>query len=95
MPRLTEVLGSESDARFCVGELLQRHRTGYFGQVSLEDRAINEYVIREHVLRGTSHLVLSVHEVQEIAIAITTHLGEKRTCVRLRLPVRVRLHQST
>lgn len=80
---LTVLLGSEVEARFKLGEIVHRHLSGYHGRISLEDRTLNEFVIRERTLRGSEHVVLSRHALADIELDVVTHLGDRKTVVRL------------
>lgn len=81
--QIAQIVGGETEARFRLGEVVHLHARGFGGQISIEDRALNEHVLREYRLRGTSHVVLSRHNIEGTAVEIVTHLGNRTTTVRL------------
>lgn len=84
LPRLTALLGDESNARFVIGGLLDAHKHGKHGRnISYEDRALNAHVLGD--LRKNRHCVISAFVVRTCIIEVVTDLAQNRTVVRLGL----------
>ena len=86
IPKIAAVVGGEVEARFRLGTVLHRHQCGWGGRISIEDRMLNEHILKEHALRGSTHAIVSVHMIESVAIHLVTHLGNRTTKVSLGCP---------
>src|SRR5687767_13702753 len=81
--RLRAACGSQSELGLALGSVLHRHACGVYGPLPKSDRALNDYVVRDAVLRGGRHHVISLHTVRTIAMRLSTNLATGATTVRL------------
>ncbi len=80
--RLLAACGSQSEAGLALGSAIHRHACGVYGPISKSDRALNDYVLRDAVLRGGRHHVVSMHSIMTLVVRVSTHLGTGATTVR-------------